>query len=396
MDIDEDAEGEQRMQFSTDPDFEGGQWVDGEFLYRSKRQKQTQTKEDMIYGVFQDNSDVDEDDEDDLTGGAAGRRRRKRRKDKDLISKGDLTRPVNFVSKGSVNPNLDNDNIRQASDVAERREEAEEEDGERPAGAGLGFGGLGFGGLGLGATTTGSGGGKGGGFVSGGVSRPADEAEEENLLPTAFGQQIKERAERRREAERERRRQEREEQARREGRAVKTAAGNEIGTFEKHTKGIGLKLLQKMGYKGGGLGKNQQGIEKPVEAKMRPKAMGMGFNDFKEKEVSLPAPPGKEREGEEGGKPPVSVSEGRVNEKLWKKKHAGRKVEYKTAAQLLEEKQAGGKEVTQTILDMRGEQVRERRRGRGRFGDRFLQAWRKALHYLIAFLASMRVALLWS
>ena len=364
MDIDEDADGEQRMQFSTDPDFEGGQWIDGEFLYRSKRQKQNQTKDDMIYGVFQDNSDVDEDDEDDLTGGAAGRRRRKRRNDKDLISKGDLTRPVNFVSMGSANPNLDQDNDRSAADVAERREEADEEDGERPVGAGLGFGGLGFGGAGLGATTTGSSGGnKGGGFVSGGVSRP-DEDEEENLLPTAFGQQIKERAERRREVERERRRQEREEQARREGRAVKTATGKEIGAFEKHTKGIGLKLLQKMGYKGGGLGKNQQGIEKPVEAKMRPKAMGMGFNDFKEKEVSLPAPPGKEREGEEEGKP--SVSEGRANEKLWKKKHAGRRVEYKTAAQLLEEKQAGGKEVTQTILDMRGAQVREGGRGRRR------------------------------
>lgn len=44
-------------------------------------------------------------------------------------------------------------------------------------------------------------------------------------------------------------------------------------------------------------------------------------------------------------------------EKLWKKKFKGRRKEYKTAAQLLEEKQGEGREVSQKILDMRGSQV---------------------------------------
>ncbi len=59
------------------------------------------------------------------------------------------------------------------------------------------------------------------------------------------------------------------------------APGGDFGAFEKSTKGFGMKMLLKMGYKAGtGLGTHGTGIVNPIEVSLRTAAKaGLGFAD---------------------------------------------------------------------------------------------------------------------
>nr|KYP62091.1 Tuftelin-interacting protein 11 [Cajanus cajan] len=300
--MDEDQEMER---FGMDNDYEGGQWIGGEFYYKKRKEKRTQTKDDVLYGVFADSDDNEDDDYSS----------RKRRRDRDFSKKPDLTKPVNFVSTGIFMPNQEIDN---------KSKELDEKDGFNSSNS-----------------------------AKGSVRNDdSDENDDNTFLPTAFGKKIKEGA-MRREKERER---ERLEKKRGKHQSLGQDGSGDVGKFEKHTKGIGMKLLEKMGYKGGGLGKNEQGILAPIEAKLRAKNSGIGFNESKET-MPLPALQQEKKSVPEVTQPAV----GRTKERSWSKQARLKKKkdeEYITAEELLASKQEQELEVVQKVYDMRGPQVR--------------------------------------
>ncbi|KAE8721422.1 Septin and tuftelin-interacting protein 1-like protein 1 [Hibiscus syriacus] len=273
--------------FGMENDFEDGRWIDGEFYYKKRKEKRTQTKDDVLYGVFASDSD-DEDN-----GYSSSRKRRK-----EFGKKADLTKPVNFVSTGTVMPTQE---IDKNSNVENDNNVPDENENDNWPGLGSGVG------LGFSGNDT---------LRKSDVNVGGDEDDDSSFLPTAFGRKIKEGAQRR-EKQRERLKMEKKSLG---GRREVGVGSGDVGSFEKQTKGIGMKLLEKMGYKGGGLGKNEQGIVAPIEAKMRPKNMEMGFNDFKEAKLS------ELQQLEEKN----SVSQqpvGKVKERLWSKNAKGRKKE---------------------------------------------------------------------
>lgn len=313
--MDEDQEMER---FGMENDYDDGQWIGGEFYYGKRKEKRHQSKDDVLYGIFA-SGDTDSDSE-------GGSNKRKRRKD--LSKKQDLTKPLNFVSSGIVMPNQEID--KNSKEKNEKDDQDYEDDDSRP-GLGLGFGSK---------------------NISGGKD---EEVKDTNIdfLPTAFGKKFKERVLQRRE-EMEKSKLDKKSAQVGSGKRGAKDEGN-VGVFEQHTKGIGKKLLEKMGYTGGGLGKNAQGIVAPIEAKLRPKNMGMGFNNYKEV-ANVPAL----QEPLDDNKvlpQPLGVQ---PKEKTWSKQGRSKKKkkEYVTAEELLVKKQEQGLDVVQKVFDMRGPQVR--------------------------------------
>ena len=291
--------------FDVDNDFEGGQWIGGEYFYTNAKKRRVQTKEEQLYGYESDNSEDE------------GRHRRGKGGGKKAA---DYTRPVGFVSSGVV----------RSTDDKERDVEAAEHTisaglGDGPTGQQNGGGGLGFGGAGSsngrgGLGSSGGGGGGGLGFARAQDPQVAlDGNEDEDVLPTSFGKRccmvfvsqlsqcgtmrrvsahlmqscvaaqacltrmharsfsagrqmhganiedlhltcahsIKEAAAERAKRQKERQRSEKAASTSGKGPAQPKEAAD-IGTFERHTKGIGAKLMASMGYRPGeGLGRNR-------------------------------------------------------------------------------------------------------------------------------------------
>ena len=57
----------------------------------------------------------------------------------------------------------------------------------------------------------------------------------------------------------------------------------DFGSFEKNGSGFGSRMLQKMGWvKGRAIGKSAQGVVNPIEARLRPTGLGLGFGGYHE------------------------------------------------------------------------------------------------------------------
>ncbi|CAG8583192.1 422_t:CDS:10 [Cetraspora pellucida] len=135
---------------------------------------------------------------------------------------------------------------------------------------------------------------------------------------------------------------------------------NDFGKFEQHTKGIGLKLMQKMGYKiGEGLGVEGRGITKPIETKLRPQKMGLAYRDFDEKTT---------QSRKDAKRQDISIHEENIIKQVpkekknaWKKSIKSKKlnVEYKTADEIMNEATSTTPVQPMKIIDMTGPHARE-------------------------------------
>ena len=131
-------------------------------------------------------------------------------------------------------------------------------------------------------------------------------------------------------------------------------ADKNFGKFEAHTKGVGLKILEKFGF-AGRLGHRGQGIVAPIEVKIR--AKGRALQDSGEKiRTSLDKPEAPPAEPNAAEPAPAR----KPNEQAWRKgsKASKRKVVYKTAEEVRAEQAPAAPAPAQTFIDMRGPQAK--------------------------------------
>lgn len=122
-------------------------------------------------------------------------------------------------------------------------------------------------------------------------------------------------------------------------------------------------MLEKMGWRmGQGLGEEGAGIINPIETKLRPKGMGMGFRGFSE-QTQQAKEEAKRQHGGTTSEEELSEDEKQQQQpkrEAWKRKTRKPKTVYKTAAAIIADSAEQPAPATQQkVIDMRGPTVRE-------------------------------------
>ncbi|ORX43565.1 TFP11-domain-containing protein [Hesseltinella vesiculosa] len=145
------------------------------------------------------------------------------------------------------------------------------------------------------------------------------------------------------------------------------APGTDFAAFNKHTTGFGQRMLERMGWKSGtGLGSSGEGMVNPVETKLRPKGMGMGFRGFDERTDQAKADAAMSSEDEEDAVDKDTKLDG------WKRQDTTtpassqrpssskpKKTTYHTAKDVIAHAEQSIQHQPQKVLDMTGPSIRE-------------------------------------
>lgn len=149
--------------------------------------------------------------------------------------------------------------------------------------------------------------------------------------------------------------------------------------------GIGSKLLMKMGWKSGeGLGKNSQGISRPIEVKQRPNKAGLGIIQERTQQQREDFP--SEGDLEERAAAGLEVVDEGPQEKGWKRGKARReKRVYRLPTDL-------GPQPAQKLVikDMRGEEVRILSNVNEIFADGPISEYMQELQHNVRLLATQK------
>jgi tuftelin-interacting protein 11 len=132
--------------------------------------------------------------------------------------------------------------------------------------------------------------------------------------------------------------------------------------FEKHTKGIGMKLLQKMGWaKGQGLGKGKQGMLRPVDTIVRKRGAGLQDEGERTEQAKQDMPNKADEEKRKEVEHEEEIRQWQVNPNRASRAKKP-KYSYKTAEEIAAEGAAGAAVPTEAstikVVDMRGPEAR--------------------------------------